>query len=203
MPAARLTMAAVVPRLASTVIWSTALYAVYTYLGEGLASLSYSTEDIASVIAFYGLRAICGVIVGGRLADRIGAGLTSAVALVSLCWCLLLLRLALDVGALVGLAFGLLSFAAQLFFPAQQIRLAQAFAAGRATILAWNNSALFLGISLGSLIGGQAMSLGGLDLNLLIAGAIAIVGGAVNEASRQTQVAVSITRRPSQPQGAG
>ena len=203
-PSVGLTIAAVVPRLAPTVIWSTALYAMYTYLGEGLASFGYSAKDIAAVILFYGFGAISGVVIGGRMTDRIGAGLTSAVALGSLCCCFLLLRLALDVGVLVGLAFGLLSLAAQLFFPAQQIRLAQAFPAGRATILAWNNSALFLGISLGSLIGGQAMSHGGFDLNLMISAAIAIVGWAINQAGRRTQVAVAITppRRPSQPQGA-
>jgi len=177
-------MVAVAPRLAPTVVWSTAVYAMYTYLGDGLLSLGYSTEEIAEVIVFYGCGAISGVLIGGRMTDRLGAQLTSTIGLAGLCLCFLLLRLALDAGVLVDGAFGLLSAVAQLFFPAQQIRLANEFPAGRATILAWNNSALFLGISLGSLIGGQAISHGGLDMNLMISAAIAIVGLTINLGGR-------------------
>jgi DHA1 family purine base/nucleoside efflux pump-like MFS transporter len=88
-----------------------------------------------------------------------------------------------------------LSAVAQLFFPAQQISLANEFPAGRATILAWNNSALFLGISLGSLIGGQAISHGGLDTNLMISAAISIVGVTINGGGRPQRRSV-IRRKP-------
>ena len=79
-------------------------------------------------------------------------------------------------------AFAAASTAAQLFFPAQQAGLADDFPAHRATVLAWNNSALFLGISLGSLIGGQAISHVGFTANLRISAAIAIVGWTINQA---------------------
>ena len=131
----RLTIPAVVPRLAPTVVWSTALYATYTYLGDGLTSFGYSTEKIAGVLIFYGSGAICGVLLGGRMTDRLGAGLTSTIGLSGLCCCFFLLRLVLDTGVLVNCAFGLLSLLAQLFFPAQQVRLAQEFPAARTTIL--------------------------------------------------------------------
>jgi DHA1 family purine base/nucleoside efflux pump-like MFS transporter len=65
-----------------------------------------------------------------------------------------------------------------VFFPAQQSRLMAAFPARNATALAWNNSALFLGMALGSLIGGQAMALGGFTTILPISAAIAIAGWA-------------------------
>jgi predicted MFS family arabinose efflux permease len=200
----RLTIIAVAPRLAPTVAWSTALYAMYTYLGDGLAALGYSTADIAAIILAYGIGAISGVVIGGRMADRLGAGLTSAIALGSLCCCFLLLRVALCAGVFVGLAFALSSAAAQLYFPAQQIRLAQAFPARRATILAWNNTALFLGISLGSLIGGQAMSFGGFSLDLTISASITLVGWTINHRHRQTRASVPFTRpgRRSGTQGA-
>jgi predicted MFS family arabinose efflux permease len=179
-PHDRLTMAAIAPRLAPTVVWSTAVYAMYTYLGGGLTSFGYSAAETAEIVLFYGCGAISGVLIGGRMADRLGAKLTIAIALLGLCLCFFLLRLALDAGVLVGCALGLSSAMAQLFFPAQQVRLAQRFPSRRATILAWNNSALFLGISLGSLIGGQAVSLGGFDLDLMIAAAIAVVGWMTN-----------------------
>jgi predicted MFS family arabinose efflux permease len=179
-PLCRLTPSVVASQLAPTVAWSTAVYAMYTYLGGGLTSSGYSTEEIAEVILFYGFGAITGVLIGGRMTDRFGAKLTGAIGLAGLCFCLLMLRLALYAGVLVDCAFGLSSAVAQLFFPAQQARLANHFPAHRATILAWNNSALFLGISPGSLIGGQAIALGGFDANLTISAAIAIVGWTIN-----------------------
>jgi predicted MFS family arabinose efflux permease len=201
----QLTISAVIPRLIATVVWSTAVYAMYTYLGEGLTSFGYSTEDIAGVIAFYGCGAIAGVLVGGRMTDRLGPGLTSTIGLSGLCSCFLLLRLALDAGVLVDCIFGISSFVAQLFFPAQQVRLAQEFPGGRATILAWNNSALFLGISLGSLIGGQAIALAGFNVNLGISAVIAAVGLVFNQTGHPTQAQEAIMRqpRPAETEGAG
>src|SRR5205814_9744149 len=73
----------------------------------------------------------------------------------------LLLRFALDAGVMIDFAFGVVSAVAQAFFPAQQSGLANDFPEHRATVLAWNSSALFLGISLGSLIGGQVVAAGG------------------------------------------
>jgi MFS transporter, DHA1 family, putative efflux transporter len=178
----QLRLSAVIPRLAPTVVWSTAVYVTYTYLGEGLTSFGYSTEVIAGVIGLYGWGAICGVLLGGRMTDRLGARLTSTIGLSSLCCGFFLLRLLLDAGLLVGCAFGLLSLLAQLFFPAQQMGLAQGFPAARSTILAWNNSALFLGIALGSVIGGQATHLAGFSLNLAISAFIAAIALAFNEA---------------------
>jgi predicted MFS family arabinose efflux permease len=171
-----LAVTAAVARLAPTVLWSSALYAMYTYLGGGLTSFGYSAGEIAEVILFYGWGAIAGILIGGRMTDRLGAKSTRAIGLAGLGLCFLLLRLALDAGVLVDLAFGLSSAAAQLFFPAQQVNLANEFPARRATILAWNNSALFFGISLGSMIGGEAIAIAGFDADLIISAAIATVG---------------------------
>jgi predicted MFS family arabinose efflux permease len=183
-PAARLGRTAVVRRLAPTVIWSTAVYTMYTYLGSGLTSLGLSTDKIAEMIVFYGCGAITGVLIGGRLTDRFGPRATSTVSLAGLGFCFILLYLALDLEVLARCALALLSAVAQLFFPAQQIRLANEFPGHRATVLAWNNSALFLGISLGSVIGGQAISLGGFSANLMISAAIAFAGWGLNSAGR-------------------
>ena len=165
-PLGSFTAPSIALRLAPMVVWSTALYGMYTYLGTGLTSSGFSTEEIAEVIVFYG----CGAI----------GSLTGGISLSGLSVCLLLLRLALEAGMLVSLAFGLASAVAQLFFPAQQAGLANDFPTQRATVLAWNNSALFLGISLGSLIGGQAILFGGVEANLTISAAIAIGGWMIN-----------------------
>jgi|SRR5215472_7124189 len=199
----RLSLPAVVPRLAPTVVWSTAVYATYTYLGAGLTSFGYSTGALSGVMVFYGCGAICGVLLGGRLTDRLGAELTSAIGLSGLCCGFFLLRLLLDAGAPVGGAFGLLSLFAQLFFPAQQMRLAQYFPNARASVLAWNNSALFLGISLGSLIGGQATYLGGFNLVLAVSAIVAGTALAVNQIVCPTPTSEAIMRQSQPREGGG
>jgi DHA1 family inner membrane transport protein len=65
------------------------------------------------------------------------------------------------------------SISAQLFFPAQQSGLVRDFPAHRATVLALNNSALFLGISLGSLIGGEAVERSGFAADTAIGAGVA------------------------------
>ncbi len=194
----RLTATVLAARLAPTVLWSAALYAMYTYLGEGLSASGHSTAEIAEAILFYGCGAIVGTLIGGRAADRLGANITISIGLSGLSSCLLLLLVALHLGVLVDCAIGLASLSAQLFFPAQQLRLANQFPDSRAAILAWNNSALFLGISLGSLIGGQAVAFGGFQTDLIIAAAIAIVGWMINQDGRRRDAELRITP-PHQP----
>jgi predicted MFS family arabinose efflux permease len=198
----RLTPTVLAARLAPTVLWSAALYAMYTYLGEGLSASGRSTEQIAEAIVFYGCGAIAGTLIGGRVADRLGAKMTISIGLSGLSSCLLLLLVALHLGVIVNCAFGLASLSAQLFFPAQQVRLANQFPNSRATILAWNNSALFLGISAGSLIGGQAVAFGGFQTDLIIAAAIAMLGWVTNQDGRRRHAEVRITP-PHQPFGVG
>ena len=179
-PVGSLTATAIALRLAPMVVWSTALYGMYTYLGAGLTLSGFSTEQIAEVIVFYGCGAIGGVLIGGRMADRLGTKLMGGISLSGFAVCLLLLPLALETGMLVNFAFALASAVAQLFFPAQQAGLANDFPTRRATVLAWNSSALFLGISLGSFIGGQAILFGSFEANLTISAAIAIGGWIIN-----------------------
>jgi predicted MFS family arabinose efflux permease len=176
------TIAILAPRLAPTVAWSTALYGVYTYLGAGLASYGLSPEQIAEVILAYGCGAIGGMLISGWAADRIRVKQAIELGLFGLSVCMLLIRLALDAGILIGFAFGLASMVAQIFFLAQQAALSEDFPTHRTTALAWNNSALFLGISLGSSVGGQAILLGGFEANLTISAAIALVGWGISKA---------------------
>ena len=171
---------AVAQRLLPTIVWATALYGMYTYLGAWLTRLGFSTEQIAQVIACYGIGAIVGTLGGGRIADRIGARVATGASLLGLFAAFLLLPLILRPGVLIGLGFGLLSAVAQVFFPAQQAGLVGDFPTRRATVLAWNNSSLFLGIALGSLVGGQIVTHGSFQTSLLVCAAIAFVGWMIN-----------------------
>jgi predicted MFS family arabinose efflux permease len=91
-----------------------------------------------------------------------------------------LLLVALRAGVLVDPVVGLSAAVAQLFFPAQQSGLAKDFPGRNGAVLAWNNSALFLGISLGSLIGGEAVAIGSFDTALIVCAAIALTGCIIN-----------------------
>lgn len=168
------------PRLLPTVVWATALYGMYTYLGAWLTRLGFSTAEIAQVIACYGIGAIVGTLGGGRIADRIGAKAATGASLVGLFAAFVLLPLTLKPGLLIGLGFAVASAIAQVFFPAQQAGLVSDFPTSRATVLAWNNSSLFFGIALGSLVGGQIVAHGSFQASLFICGAIALVGWLIN-----------------------
>ena len=168
------------PRLLPTVIWATALYSMYTYIGTWLTRLGFSTDGIAQAVACYGAGAIIGAFTGGRIADRVGAKAATGISLVGLACSFMLLQLVIGNGILLGLGFGVASIAAQVFFPAQQASLVADFASCRATVLAWNNSALFLGIALGSLIGGRAVAHGSFIGALSLCGAIAFAAYIVN-----------------------
>jgi len=175
-PLSALDAKALTARLLPMVLWSTGLYGMYTYLGTGLAAAGYSVEEIARVILIYGLGAIAGVLIGGRLADRLGARLMAAAGLLGLSACFIGLYLAVHAGMLVGLALGLTSAVALLFFPAQQAGIAHDFPTRRASMMAWNNSALFFGIGLGSMLGGQAVAIAGFEADLIFASAVALIG---------------------------
>jgi predicted MFS family arabinose efflux permease len=163
-------------RLAPTVAWSTALYSMYTYLGSGLTSLGYGPGAVAETVGIYGAAAFAGALLGGRIADRLSPEIAVRTSLMGLSVCFVVLRFAIQHGVMVEVAFGMTSLLAQIFFPAQQSLLLNAFPTRNSTALAWNNSALFLGMALGSLVGGQAMANGGFAAILPISAVIAIAG---------------------------
>ncbi|QBD82918.1 MFS transporter [Ktedonosporobacter rubrisoli] len=138
-----------------TAIWSAALYGVYTYLGAGLRTAAhFSPSQVATLLIWYGAGIVAGSLLGGYLSDRFGTRVISTISLGGLAGCFLLLSLVLNHPLLIFIGFTIAPLLAQLFLPAQQARLVQAFPNRRALLLAWNNSALYLGIALGSAIGG-------------------------------------------------
>ena len=193
-PRARLAAAVLTRRLIPMALWSTGLYAVYTYLSTGLIAIGFSAGQTAQATLCYGCGAIAGAFLGGRAADRFGIKFTGGASFAGLCACLLLLRLALDTSTLIDPVIAVTSAIAQLFFPAQQTGLANDFPTHRGAALAWNNSALFFGIALGSLIGGKAVALGDFDTNLTLSAGIALIGWFVNNAVVPNRAPVGINR---------
>jgi predicted MFS family arabinose efflux permease len=190
--------AALVRTLLPTVAWSTALYGMYTYMSAGLTALDYDTGQITALAIIYGGAAFAGTLIGGRVADRLGPEMSTRVSLLALAICFTLFDIALSARAelAVALALGATSLVAQTFFPAQQSLLMARFPARTSTALAWNNSALFLGMTLGSLIGGQAMALDGLPAILPISALLAIAGWAATRSAGTTRGSAAAHARP-------
>lgn len=183
-----------------TCLWALAVYGVYTYLGAGLrTSAGFDAVLVAAGLAVYGVGAIAGNLLGGPLADRRGAYLVTTASLAGLALVEALFGLALDARAAVFVALGLFAFAAYPYFAAHQLRLVAAFPTQAGTILAWNNTAMYVGILAGSLAGGRI--LGATDFRVLTecAAAIALVGafatrGAIPSSTAPTSPPAAETR---------
>jgi predicted MFS family arabinose efflux permease len=150
----------VLPTLATTTLWATAAYAVYTYITPFLASAAtLAPGDVGLVLMLLGFCAIGGVSLGGYANDRFGTRRTQAVAMpisvmsfagltvAGLLWAPHALMPILVLVALWGLsAWG--------FFPPQQARLVGiAGPAHTPVALSLNASFMYFGFSLGAAMG--------------------------------------------------
>jgi predicted MFS family arabinose efflux permease len=146
--------------LATTTLWATAAYTVYTYVTPFLASATNLTAgDAGWVLMLLGVCAIGGVSLGGYANDRFGTRRAQAVAMplsaasfagltvAALLWAPHALTPILVLVALWGLsAWG--------FFPPQQARLVSVAGASHTPVaLSLNASFMYLGFSLGAALG--------------------------------------------------
>ncbi len=140
-----------------TTFWSAALYSTFVYLGAGLRDTGHTPGQIAAAVAFYGVGMVTGGLSGGFLVDRWGPRRITRISCVMLSIAVLFFRqlIGLYVPSMIALFF--FSCFAALYFPAFQSHLAHRHASRRGAALAWNNSALYVGITLGSLGGGMAI----------------------------------------------
>jgi predicted MFS family arabinose efflux permease len=152
---------AVLIALLVTMLWATGAFAVYTYLASFLSRAAGLTGSTISVVLFtWGVSAVIGLRLGGRLTDRFGhlpVILTSlsllALAFLSLSTSAVLLPPA-AARAPILLAIALWGVSAWAFFPAQQARLISMAGLNVAPIaLSLNASSQFLGFSTGAALG--------------------------------------------------
>ena len=171
------------PFLLCMVAWSAGVYATYTLLGAALnQDFNASAQDMALALTCFGFGATSGVILGGRLADRIGPSrlvqLSFASMLAAFTVCHFIYRQQLY-GALVVNLF-VIAFVAYGFFPAIQACAAQAFTTRRPTVLGLMSSALYVGMTLGATFGAGVFRMYGLEVVLLISATAATVGWGVS-----------------------
>lgn len=162
-------------------IWGIAVYGVYAYLGTILRlDDHFAPALVAIALLVYGIGATTGSLSGGRFTDRWGASRVSTLSLVGLAILLGVASLLFKSGLWLFPLFLLWAFAGYAFFPAFQSRLAQKYDKNRGMAMAWNNTALYVGITLGSLLGGWIITTWDVRVLPLICGAIALLGSLVN-----------------------
>ncbi|MGW7271782.1 MFS transporter [Streptomyces sp. NPDC054864] len=162
--------------VAVTALWALGVYLLYTFLGTALEQTGRSSWTVWMLVC-YGIGAVSGSLLGGRLADRLGAVRVVLTALV------LAAAVEASVAALWGSAAAwllgttLLLFAlcAYATFPAQQRRLLDRYPQRAAALMGWNNSALFLGISIAGVLGPPLMNRWGFPGAVFCGAAAALV----------------------------
>lgn len=167
-----------------TGLWALAVYGLYTYLGAGLAGTAhFSAALVAAAIAVYGVCAVTGNLAGGPLADRLGGSRVTAASLAALAAAgagfAAALRSALTGAgktAVLVVITGLFALTAYPYFTAQQLRLLRAFPWATGRLLAWNNTAMYVGIFIGSAAGGRVLAAAGFPVLCLSSAAAGVLG---------------------------
>ena len=134
------------------------VYCVYAFLGVLLVDrMGLSPGGLSLVLAVYGLGAVAGNALGGRLADRIGPERTLMILCAAQAVLLPAVALAeLPLVPMVALVVAW-SIAGWSFMAAQQARLAALDPAGTPVMLALNAAAVYLAAAIGTSAGGAAL----------------------------------------------
>lgn len=160
-----------------TVLFIGGLYVCYTFVAPLLETIyGLSRDGVTVMLLLFGLGAVVGNVMGGRLTDRIGSSRT----LVLLCGAQSLLMPALTLPtwplALVGGLMFVWSVFGWSFMVPQQARLAALDPAQLPVLFALNASAIYVGATLGSAVGGAVLKGLGLHALGLFGAALALLG---------------------------
>ncbi|WP_341964174.1 MFS transporter [Pseudomonas sp. RC10] len=149
-----------------TTLWATGAYTVYTYLALFITDTTRLVgAQVGYVFFAWGVAAGVGVIVGGKLVDRLGARRVIPYCLTAMIASFVILSVSVDTfhadQALVPVVVGVLVWgvAHWSFYPAQQAGLIGiAGLKGTPIALSLNASFMYLGFSLGAALGSLTLS---------------------------------------------
>ncbi|MEU5385060.1 MULTISPECIES: MFS transporter [Kitasatospora] len=166
------------PTVTTTLLFMAAQFTVYGVAGAYLAARFDATAGMVSgTLMAFGVVGVIGNGLAPRISEKLGGTRTITVSLVGLGAALALLVVTPKAAVAGLLLFAVWAFFSQMYQAPQQARLIAVLPAHPALILALNASALYLGMSLGSLIGSTflpsvgATLMPGLALLMLIAAA--------------------------------
>jgi MFS transporter, DHA1 family, inner membrane transport protein len=150
---------AVLWTLSLTLLYFTAIFAVFSYIGPVLQALQpMSAEKLSLTLMIFGLSGVAGTLVGGWANDRFGAqrSLTLQLSVLGMTMVLLpLMQGAYAAMVLVLVVWGIAGFG---MMTPQQSRLATLSLAQAPLLLSLNTSMLYFGTALGAAIGGAAVA---------------------------------------------
>ena len=157
---------AVLLALLSTMFWATGAYAFYTYIASFLArAAEIAGPSVSAVLFMWGIAAVVGLRLGGRLNDRFGhlPVIVTSLAVLALAFLSLSTSAVLlppeAARAPILLAIAVWGVSAWSFFPAQQARLISIAGVKVAPVaLSLNASFQFLGFSAGAALGSLTLA---------------------------------------------
>jgi len=162
---------AVLYALATTALWAVGGFTIFTYLSIPLHGLGFGATDISLTLLVFGAAAAIGNMLGGLLADRLGATPTAALGLAGMATALILLSAALkfappdDARYAVLLTVFCWAISGWAFYPAQVASIIRLNPAASMIALSLNASAMYFGFAIGGATGGIVLSvLGPTDL---------------------------------------
>ncbi|HZG85914.1 MFS transporter [Paenibacillus sp.] len=159
-----------------TTIWAISMYTLYIYLGAALYSENkFTSTEIALAVTFYGVGAVFGSLTSGQLTDKFGVENISKAALNSLTLILICLGILFSSGDWLYFFLFIWALVGYAGFTSYQARLAAEYPKERGIVMAWNNTALYIGITFGSMIGGYVISHWGYDLLPYVCSVAALV----------------------------
>jgi DHA1 family inner membrane transport protein len=186
--------------LGVTFLWAVAAFTVYTYITPLLRENTHM-NDISGFLLIYGLASMTGNVLGGYGADRWGALPSTLASLILFSLILLTLPFTTHwfVGAMVALVIW--GIAGWSLYPAQQDRLLAIAPEHSSVILALNGSVLYLGVAVGSALGGLVLAHSSVSA-LGIAGGIAALLALGIQLLSTTRVFMPVSPREKPEQGA-
>ncbi|MDA8222987.1 MAG: MFS transporter [Desulfitobacterium hafniense] len=166
----------IISAVSVTAFWAMAMYALYVFLGTGLLLYNhFSSGELASSITAFGIGAVLGSLGSGRVTDKIGTRIVSIFSTAILISILALLGLFFSSGTLVYFLLFLWALTGYASFTSYQARLAEEFPETRGMALALNNTALYIGITLGSMTGSLVIAKCGFFTLPFICSGIALI----------------------------
>lgn len=159
-----------------TTLWAISMYAFYVYLGAALFSENnFISSEIALAVTFYGMGAVIGSLSSGQLTDKFGESKISKTLLLFLTLILIFLGVFFSSGAWVYFFLFIWALVGYAGFTSYQARLAMEYPKERGSVMAWNNTALYIGITMGSMTGGYVITHWGYSLLPYICSVLAFI----------------------------
>jgi len=142
-----------------TASWGISMYALYVYLGAALyVEHRFTTAEVAIAITVYGIGAVIGSLSGGQLSDRFGEIRVTKLAFRCLIVILICLSLLFTSSQWLYSLLFIWALVGYTAFTSYKARLAAQYPHERGIAMAWNMTALYIGITVGSMLGGIVIS---------------------------------------------